>query len=113
MKYELTKGKNKTIKNKSKKSNSNTDSSNNFNSLIGKMDKFIDSLKEDRKETKKMYEEEKKERNNLVNFLLKKLTEQRIGSNQKHNDLVLLLTRLNGNIEKLVGIQPKKKNEKK
>ena len=60
-----------------------------------------------------MYEEEKKERNNLVNFLLKKLTEQRIESNQKHNDFVLLLTRLNGNIEKLVGIQPKKKNEKK
>ena len=122
LKYEL-KGDKKTFKNKSNKSNSNSQMSNNIYTLIDKMDKFVDSLKDDREKTKKMYEEERKRINemyqkekNVVDSLLQKLAEERIESNTKHSELVDLLKKniksqndLNEKIGKLIGTPKKKK----
>ena len=97
--------------------------SNNIYTLIDKMDKFVDSLKDDREKTKKMYEEERKRINemyqkekNVVDSLLQKLAEERIESNTKHSELVELLKKniksqndLNEKIGKLIGTPKKKK----
>ena len=94
------------------------------------MNEFIVSLEADREKTKKMFEEERRKTNemyqnernetkNLVNSLLKKLEEERIESNKKHNEIVDLLKKnisaqnaLSEKIDKLIGAQPKKENEK-
>ena len=105
----------------------NTQNSNNINTLIENMNKFIFSLEverekrnkmyeEERRKTIKMFEEEKNETKNLVNFLLSELAKERIESSKKHNELVELFkenikaqTALNEKIDKLIGSPPKKK----